>query len=154
MHAQSLTHSCLILCNPLDCSPPGSSAHGKFPDNTWVGSPFLLPGIFLTQGLNPHLLCLLHWQADSLPLCRQGSLGKHAKWLQSSLTLCSPTDCSPPGSSVHGILQASILEWVAMPFSRGSSWPRDRTNISYAFYVGRGVLYHSCHLGRPRAAYR
>ena len=40
-------------------------------------------------------------------------------------TLCDPTDCSPPGSSVHGILQARILEWVATPFSRGSSLPRD-----------------------------
>ena len=45
-------------------------------------------------------------------------------------TLCDPTDCNPPGSSVHGILQARILEWVASPFSRGSSWPRDRTLIS------------------------
>ena len=45
----------------------------------------------------------------------------------SCLTLCVPMDCSPPGSSVHGILQARILEWVAIPFSRGSSWPRDRT---------------------------
>ena len=44
-----------------------------------------------------------------------------AKSLQSCLTLCDPMDCSPPGSSVHGILQARILEWVAMPFSRGSS---------------------------------
>ena len=40
-------------------------------------------------------------------------------------TLCKPMDCSPPGSSVHGILQARILEWVAIPFSRGSSQPRD-----------------------------
>ena len=40
---------------------------------------------------------------------------------QLCLTLCSPMDCSPPGSSVHGILQARILEWVAIPFSRGSS---------------------------------
>ena len=39
-------------------------------------------------------------------------------------------DCSQPGSSVHGILQARILEWVAIPFSRGSSWPRDRTRVS------------------------
>ena len=46
-------------------------------------------------------------------------------------TLCDPMDCSPPGSSVHGTLQARILEWVAMPFSRGSSRPRDRTWISY-----------------------
>ena len=41
--------------------------------------------------------------------------------------LCDPMDCSPPGSFVHGILQARILEWVAMPSSRGSSQPRDRT---------------------------
>ena len=55
-----------------------------------------------------------------------------------------PMDCSPRGSSVHGILQARILEWVFMPSSRGSSWPRDRTNISYvSCIVGTGcVLYH------------
>ena len=44
---------------------------------------------------------------------------------QSSLTLCDPMDYSPPGSSVHGIFQARILEWVAVPFSRGSSPPGD-----------------------------
>ena len=49
---------------------------------------------------------------------------------QSCLTLCDPVDCSPPGSSVHGILQARILEWVAISFSRGSSRPRDRTQVS------------------------
>ena len=45
-------------------------------------------------------------------------------------TLCDPMDCSPPDSSVHGILQARILEWVAIPFSRCSSQPRDRTQVS------------------------
>ena len=45
-------------------------------------------------------------------------------------TLCDSMECSPPGSSVHGILQARILEWVAMPFSRGSSRPRDHTQVS------------------------
>ena len=49
---------------------------------------------------------------------------------QSCLTLCDPMDCSPPGSSVHGILQARILEWVAISFSRGSSQARDRTQVS------------------------
>ena len=49
---------------------------------------------------------------------------------ESCLTLCDPRDYSPLGSSVHGILQAGILEWVAMPFSRGSSWPRDQTQVS------------------------
>ena len=49
---------------------------------------------------------------------------------QSSPTLCNPMDYSPPGSSVHGILQTRILEWVAVPFSRGFSRPRDRTQVS------------------------
>ena len=49
-----------------------------------------------------------------------GPLSVHVKSLQSCLTLCDPMDCSPPGSSVHGFLQATILEWVAMPSSRGS----------------------------------
>ena len=48
---------------------------------------------------------------------------------QSCLTVCHPVDCSPPGSSVHGILQARILEWVAISSCRGFSWPRDRTRI-------------------------
>ena len=52
-----------------------------------------------------------------------------AKSLQSCLTLCNTTDCSPPGFSVHGILQARIPEWVAMPSSRGSSQPRNQTNL-------------------------
>ena len=50
---------------------------------------------------------------------------------QSCLTLCDSLDCSPPGSSVHGILQARMLEWVAIPFSRRSSWPRDQTQVSH-----------------------
>ena len=49
---------------------------------------------------------------------------------QSCLTLCNPMDCSPPGSSVYGILQAGILEKVAIPFSKGSPWPRDLTQVS------------------------
>ena len=49
---------------------------------------------------------------------------------QSCLTLCNPVDCSPSGSSIHGILQARILEWVAISFSRGSSQPRDPTRSS------------------------
>ena len=49
---------------------------------------------------------------------------------QSCLTLCDPVDCSPPGSPVHGILQARTLGWIAMPSSRGSSQPRDWTQVS------------------------
>ena len=52
------------------------------------------------------------------------------------------TPCSPPGSSVQGILQARILEWIVLPFSRVSSRPRDRTNVSCISCIGRRVLYH------------
>ena len=65
-----------------------------------------------------------------------------AKSVQSCLTLCDPMNCSRPGSSVHGILQAEILERVSMPFSMGSSQPRDRTHFSYVSCMGRWVLYH------------
>ena len=55
-----------------------------------------------------------------------------AKLLHSCLSLFNPMHCSPPGSFVHGILQARILEWVVVLASRGSSQPRDRTQVSYA----------------------
>ena len=70
----------------------------------------------------------------------------HAKSLQSCLTLCDLVDCSPPGSSIYGILQAIILEWVAISSSRGSSRPRDRTQVSYVSCIGRKILYLQCHL--------
>ena len=60
--------------------------------------------------------------------------------LVSRLTLCDPMDCSAPGLSVHGILQARILEWVAMPSSRASSQLRDQTRVSYVSCIGRRVL--------------
>ena len=66
-------------------------------------------------------------------------LGRHtcAKSLQSCPTLCDPMDHSPPGSCVHGILQARMLEWGAMPSSRASSWLRDWIRISYVSCTGR-----------------
>ena len=63
----------------------------------------------------------------------------HTQSFQSCPTLCDPMDCGPLGSSVHGISQARILEWVAVPSSRESFWPRDRTCISC---IGRWILYH------------
>ena len=57
----------------------------------------------------------------------------------------APKDCSPPGSSVHEILQARILEWVAISFSRGSSRPRDETWVSYT----AGGVYILSHQGNP-----
>ena len=57
-------------------------------------------------------------------------------------TLCNPMDCSLPASSVHEIIQAGILEWVAISSSRGSSWPRYQTSISSTSCSGRQILYH------------
>ena len=68
------------------------------------------------------------------PGLQAGSEGKASQaaskdgWISvtnSCQTLCDPMDCSSPGSSVHGSPQARVVEWVAIPFSRGSSWPRD-----------------------------
>ena len=80
---------------------------------------------------------------------RRAWVYRHAKSFQLCWIPCDLMDCSPPGSSVHGISQARILEWVAMPSSRESSWPRDRTHISYVSCISRWGLYHLCHLGSP-----
>ena len=71
-------------------------------------------------------------QGTKAPL-RDSSACECAKLLQLCLTLCDSMDGSAPGSSVHVTLQARILEWIAMPSSRGSSWPRDWTHLSYVY---------------------
>ena len=57
-------------------------------------------------------------------------------------------DCSPPGSPVHGILQGRILDWVAIPFSRGYSWPREQTWVSH---ISRQIFYRLSHQEIPIA---
>ena len=76
---------------------------------------------------------LNHWTARKVPCCCSCLVA------QSCLTLCEPVDCSPPGSSVHGISQARILEWVAISSCRGSSRPSDPTHVSC---TGRRIPYH------------
>ena len=66
---------------------------------------------------------------------------------QLCLTFFNPVNCSPPGSSVSGILQARILYWIAMHSSRRSLQSRDQTSIFYLSCIGRRVLYHQHHLG-------
>ena len=79
-----------------------------------------------------------------------GCISQHSNYkntvvilVQSCPTLCDPMDCSPPGSSVHGIFQARILEWVATSFSRGSSWPRDETHVSVSSVscIGKWIFF-------------
>ena len=75
-----------------------------------------------------------------------------AKSLQSCPSLCDPKDCNPPGSSVHGILQARKLEWVAMPSSRESSPSRDRTFVSCISCIAGG-FFTTEPPGKPRGSY-
>ena len=96
---------------------------------------------------NPYELChfiyssvpILTFSFDNCTIIVQ-SISIRGKWMkyvcvclvaQLCQTLCNPTDCNLPGSSVHGILQARILEWVAFPSSRGSSAPSDWTQVSH-----------------------
>ena len=83
MRACSFAQWWPALCDPMDCSPPGSSMHEIFSDkNTGVGCPFLLQGIFPTQKSN---LCLLHWQVDSLALNHQSIVWLCHIWFIHSL---------------------------------------------------------------------
>ena len=91
----------------------------------WGGVAFLAPWVKAACGPFDDLKERL-----GLRVKHKGEKCTCTKSLQSCPTLCDVMDCSPPGSSVHGILQARILEWLAMPFSRGSFQPRDRTWVS------------------------
>ena len=87
----------------------------------WVTNTYLCQDQCLEHGKTQYLWCFL---IIAVSVC--------VVVTQMFLTLCDPVDCSLPDSSVHGILQAGILEWVAVlsSFSRVSSWPRDRTRVS------------------------
>ena len=128
MCARSL-QLCLTLCSPINCNSPGFFVHE-------ILQARILEGVTLLSGRGSsrprdqtHISCLLHWPAGSLCCGQQ---------LQSWPTLCNPMDCSLPASSVKRILQARLLEWVAMPSSKGSSRPRDRTP---GFPHYRWILY-------------
>ena len=120
-----VTQLCLTLCNSMDCSPPGSSVHGILQARILecVVIPFSkdLPD----PGIEPRSSAL---QADSL---LSESLGKPCYHSVMSNSVWPHGLYSPPGSSIHGILQARILEQVANPFSRGSSQTTDQTWVSH-----------------------
>ena len=107
-------------------------------EHSWR-SPFLI--LKLTIKLSQSRLCI---DISAYTVVRV-----HAKSLQLCLTLCYPMNYSLPGSSVHGILQARILQWVTMASSREASQHRDRTYVSYVSRNARQTFYHQYHLGSP-----
>ena len=108
-----LLQSCPSLCNPMDCGPPRLLCPWDSPGKKIeVGCHALLQGIFPTQGSNLHLLCLLLWEVSSLPLAPPEVKESESEVTQSCPTLCDPMDCSLPGSSIHEIFQARVLEWL------------------------------------------
>ena len=93
---------------------------------------------------------LLDWRLTS-PLCLHMVFPLHVCVYARSVMTASllPHGLYLPGSSVHGIFMARILEWIAVTYSRGSSWPRDETHNSGLSHIDKRGLYHWCHLGSP-----
>ena len=140
MKSESVSRSVMDSLRPMNCSLPSSSVHGIFQARIleWVAIPFSrgYSRPVIEPGFPAFRQILYHLSHQGNPY---NSI--RAKSLQSCPTLCNPMDCSLPGSSVHGILQARILEWVAVSSCRRSSQPRDGTCVSY-ICIGRLVLYH------------
>ena len=128
-----------LLCpplSPLELLKLMSIQPMRLSDHLILCRPLLfLPSVFPSIRVfsNELALCWLRSKENRWKI-------KWRPWLllevaQSCLTLCNPMDCSLPGFSIHGIFQARVLEWVATPFSWGSSQPRDQTRVSCT--VGR-----------------
>ena len=115
-------HDLLRGQQPLGSLAPSSSEPGTEAD--WLGPPSFPDKCLICTPTAP----TFSLQPQGIP----GDVHCAVPCLvtQSCLTLCDPMHCSPPGSSVHGLLQERTLEWVAIPFSRGSSQPGDRTWVS------------------------
>jgi len=123
-----------ILIPSCDSSSPAFhimySAYklNKHSDNM---QPWCTPFPILNWSVVPcKVLTVASWPAYRFLRRQEKKERKEVKSL-SLVWLCNPMDCSPPGSSIHGIFQARVLEWVVISFSRGSSWPRDQTQVSH-----------------------
>ena len=120
------------LCDPMDCSPPGSSVHGILQARIleWVAISFSRRS---SQPRDQTQVSHIAGRCFNLWATREALTFYNILMqllTQSCPTLCIPMDCSPPGFSIHGIFQATVLEWVAISFSRRSSQPRDWTWVS------------------------
>ena len=127
-----------------------AAVHGPA-ESAGTGSPYRMQWQLIWIGRCPKSYVLCNYYVPlilasvAILLTPLNSIVGACSAIQLSLTLWDSMDCSPPGSSVHEIFQARILEWVAMLSSRGSSQHRDRTCVSCISYIGRQILYQlSC----------
>ena len=183
-HAAKLLQSCPTLCDPIDCSPPGSPVPGILQARTleWVAISFSNAWKWKVKekSLSRGQLLATQWTAayqapppmgfsrreywSGLPLPshdwteimhfyeKDYTVKCHSLYITSSVSAClvaqlcptlwNPLDCSPQSSSVPGILQARILEWVSMPCSRGSSGARDRNCVFCVSCIAGGYFIH------------
>ena len=128
------------ICPSIYCSTLTASAFRIW--NSSAGIPSLPLALLIIMLLKAHLTSHSRMSGSRWVTTQSWLLVCIAKLLQSCLTLCDPVDCCPPGFSAHGILQARILEWIAVSSSRGSSWPRDWTRVSYVSCIDRQFLSH------------
>ena len=120
-----VAQSCPTLCDPVDCSLPGSSVHGIFQAIVleWIAISFSRGSSRPRDRTWVSLIvdrCFTIWATREVRAQWYVYAAAAAKSLQSCPTLCDPMDRSLPGSSVHGIFQARVLEWVAIAFSGGT----------------------------------
>ena len=120
---------CPTLCDPMDCSLPGSSVHGILQARIleWVAYPFSRGSSWPRNWAGVSSIAGRFFNSGAT---REAPVKCESEVAQSCPSLCDPMDCSLPHSSIHGIFQARVLEWVAISFSRGSSRPRDWTQVS------------------------
>ena len=122
----------LLFATPWTAAYQGPLSTGFSRQEYWSGLPFLSPGDLPNSGIELQVSCIAVrrftiWATREAQMISESE----SEVAQSCPTLCDPVDCSLLASFVHGILHPRILEWVAISFSRGSSRPRDRTQVSH-----------------------
>ena len=147
-----VAQSCPTLCDPMDCSPAGSLVYGIFQAwiLEWVAISFSRGSSRprdWTQVSRIVGRCFTIWATREALFTGLSSV-QFSSVAQSCPTLCDPMGCSLPGSSVHGLFQAIVLEWIAISISRGSSQPREQTQVSciagrgFIIWATREALFH------------
>ena len=138
LYVCSVAQLCPTLCDLRDCSLPSSSVWGIFTSkNTGVGCHFLLQGIFPTHGLNPCLLLVLHWQADSLPLSHVGIPYLAALGLSCNMGVLVPWPEIKPGNPASGAQSLSSWTTSEVPLPPDL----DHDVYSHLRHMGWGLHY-------------